>query len=64
MDGVQAKVSELLKEAGAKGEPSGRIEPVAFGIKHLYITAMFETTDERRVKTLVMDNNIRGERVD
>jgi CubicO group peptidase (beta-lactamase class C family) len=25
---------------------------------------VFETTDERRVKTLVMDNNIRGERVD
>ena len=25
---------------------------------------VFETTDERRVKTLVMDNNIRGKRVD
>jgi translation elongation factor aEF-1 beta len=43
---IQTQASEILKAAGAKGDINGRLVPIAFGIQHLYLVAVFETSDK------------------
>ena len=46
MESVAEQAKKILANHKAKGDVKHKIEPVAFGIKHVYLYAMFETTDE------------------
>ncbi|MFT4313285.1 MAG: hypothetical protein ACMXYA_02670 [Candidatus Woesearchaeota archaeon] len=46
LEQVKEKAKTILKEEGAKGDLQDKIVPVAFGIKQLFLYAMFQTTDE------------------
>jgi translation elongation factor EF-1beta len=46
MAAIQVSASKILKASGAKGDVNGKLVPIAFGIKHLYLTAVFETSDK------------------
>ncbi len=46
MDTVAPKAIEILQSFGAKGDLQTKIVPIAFGIKHLFVYAMFSTTDD------------------
>ena len=46
MEATAPKAIQILKDFGAKGDLQTKVVPIAFGIKHLFIYAMFQTTDE------------------